>query len=495
MGTSNDIVINAKATTAAAEKSINALDAKIQALAANSPKVQQLEGRLAGVGRQAAKTSQTLISSEKATGAGFAALQGSITGVLTKLGVLGLAVAAVKTAWDALNKVQQKTIDTLNKTADASNKYFTAFKSQSDSILDSLQQLDKLAADGYLDNESLRQTNSLVAQLNSLWGDVGLSVDQTTGKINGLESATAKINAGLRAMALEGAKARAEAARLGLGQAQRNKAAEFNADGSMTTYGAAKAALSIDNATAFYSGSKTAGGIQSDRRGELDAAIKTAQADLLAAEAEVKRLEAQTTAESIAATVARGKAELAAQEAAQKAGINLANMQAGYGGLDLQELGLRQALAAAQAGGGDVAGAQAALDSYTSTKNQARYTYLTNQIERDKAAQADAQERYNVGLKHGDVGEITKRLEALIEANKALESHSAEAQRLAAGMYKPATPDKLPAAEAMRSTARGTFDAFGLGGLSGGNIQQQQLDVQKQIERNTQQLAVPVVGE
>ena len=36
MGDSNDIIINAKATTAAAEKSINALDAKIQALAANS---------------------------------------------------------------------------------------------------------------------------------------------------------------------------------------------------------------------------------------------------------------------------------------------------------------------------------------------------------------------------------------------------------------------------------------------------------------------------
>ena len=101
MGTSNDIIINAKATTAAAEKSINALDAKVQALAANSPKVQQLEGKLAGVGRQAVKTSQTLISAEKATGAGFAALQGSITGVLTKLGLLGLAVAAVKTAWDA----------------------------------------------------------------------------------------------------------------------------------------------------------------------------------------------------------------------------------------------------------------------------------------------------------------------------------------------------------------------------------------------------------
>ena len=361
MGESNDIIINAKATTAAAEKSINALDAKVQALAANSPKVQQLEGKLASVGQQAAKTSQTLISSQKATGAGFAALNGSIAGVLTKLGAVGLAIAAVKTAWDALNKVQQKTIDTLNKTADASNKYFTTFKSQSDSILDSLQQLDKLAADGYLDNESLRQTNSLVAQLNSLWGDVGLSVDQTTGKINGLESATAKINAGLRAMALEGAKARAEAARLGLGQAQRNKAAEFNADGSMTTYGAVKAAASVDSLTAFYSGSKTAGGIQSDRRGELDAAIKTAQADLLAAEAEVKRLEAQTTADNIAATVARGQATIAANN-------KLSNLQAGYSGLDLQELGLRQALAAAQAGGGDVAGAQAALDSYTSTK-------------------------------------------------------------------------------------------------------------------------------
>ena len=488
MADSNDIVINAKATTAAAEKSINALDARVQALAANSPKVQQLEARLGAVGSQAAKTAQIGISAQKATGAGFAALNGSITGVLTKLGAIGLAVAAVKTAWDALNRVQQKTIDTLNQTADASNKYYNTFKAQSKEILDNLQQLNSLASDGYLDNDSLRQTNSLVAQLNSLWGDVGLSVDQTTGKINGLEQATAKINAGLREMALEGAKARAEAARLGLGQAQRNKAAEYNADGSMTLYGATKAGLSIDNMTAFYSGARTAGDISGGRRSELDAAIKSARADLLAAEAEVKRLQAQTTQEQLSATIARGRADVEARN-------KLSNMQAGYSGIDLQELGLRQALAAAQAGGGDVAAAQAALNSYTTSKNQERYTYLTGQIERDKAAQADAQERYNVGLKHGDVTEITKRLEALIEANKALESHSAEAQRLAAGMYKPATPDKLPAAEMLRTMGRGSFDAFGLGALSGGNIQQQQLDVQKQIERNTKQLAVPVVGE
>ena len=89
--------------------------------------------------------------------------------------------------------------------------------------------------------------------------------------------------------------------------------------------------------------------------------------------------------------------------------------------------------------------------------------------------------------------EITKRLEALIEANKTLEAHTAEAGRLANGMYKPATPDKLP--EAMRSVARGTFDAFGINGLGSGNIQQEQLNVQKQIARNTEQLAIPVVGE
>ena len=64
--------------------------------------------------------------------------------------------------------------------------------------------------------------------------------------------------------------------------------------------------------------------------------------------------------------------------------------------------------------------------------------------------------------------------------------------KIAAGQYKPAS---APETAIARSLARGTFDVFGLGGLSGGNIQQQQLDVQKQIERNTQQLAVPVVGE
>ena len=484
MADSNDIVINAKATTAAAEKSINALDARVQALAANSPKVQQLERNLSNVGAKTAKASQSGLNMAKASGAGFSALNGSLTGVLTKLGALGLAVAAVKAVWDSYNKQTQITIDNLNKAAEASEKYYNTFKAQSKDMLSSLEQLNSLASDGYLDNDSLRQTNSLVAQLNSLWGDVGLSVDQTTGKITGLEQATAKINAGLRAMALEGAKARAEAARLGLEQAQRNKAAEYNDDGSMTLYGATMTAANFDNLVGFYSGARTADDLRGRRARELDAAIKTAEADLLVAQQAVKALEAQTTADNIAATVARGQVDIAARN-------KLADMQGGYTGLDLQELGLRQNLAAAQAGGGDVAAAQAALNSYTASKNQARYQSLTRQIEYDKAAQADAQERYNVGLKHGDVTEITKRLEALIEANKTLEQHSAEAQRLASGMYKPATPER----DMLKSVARGSFDAFGLNALSGGNIQQQQLDVQKQIERNTKQLAVPVVGE
>ena len=71
MADSNDIVINARATTAAAEKSITALDGKVNTLAKSGA------------------------NNAKVYGASFAAMEGSVKGVITKLGGLGVAIGAV----------------------------------------------------------------------------------------------------------------------------------------------------------------------------------------------------------------------------------------------------------------------------------------------------------------------------------------------------------------------------------------------------------------
>ena len=136
MGTSNDIVINARATTAQAEKDIGRLDGKIKTL------------------------SKTGTDNAKAYQLGFAAMQGSINGVITKLGAVGLAIGALKTAYDLARKEQQRYIDSMKGAADASNKYFVTIKDQTKGILDNLEKLDKLAEGGYLDDAAIQQMSS-----------------------------------------------------------------------------------------------------------------------------------------------------------------------------------------------------------------------------------------------------------------------------------------------------------------------------------------------
>lgn len=62
---------------------------------------------------------------------------------------------------------------------------------QADNTL--LDQLDQINDKVNRSSEDIAKANSIVAQLNSRWGDVGLSVDQVTGKIEGMGEAQKRI--------------------------------------------------------------------------------------------------------------------------------------------------------------------------------------------------------------------------------------------------------------------------------------------------------------
>ena len=64
--------------------------------------------------------------------------------------------------------------------------------------------------------------------------------------------------------------------------------------------------------------------------------------------------------------------------------------------------------------------------------------------------------------------------------------------KIASGLYKPADAAQTSIA---RTTAMGTFNAFGIGGLMNSSVEKEQLEVQKEIARNTKRLAMPVVSE
>lgn len=513
----NDIVISAKASTKEAEANLQQLEAQIKGMTASDPKLQQL-------GSELGKVSGKVIDANKAIGGGFSVLQGSLQGVITKLGAAGLAVGALKKVWDSYWAAQQKTVESLKATADANGRYFNALQDGTKNILDNLQKLDQLADGGYLDDNSIQQTNNLVAQLNSLWGDVGITVDQTTGKVNGLADATKKITAELKDMALRQAKLEEAAAQAALDKAKSDKAWYFDENGGLTSMGAAAIAADVDNLFQSAGGLVTGtyqeqvSNMRRNKRTELESAETTAEANLLAAQLKRKELEGSTTVEDInaiqeaaknkdtnagaVASVDAERQKLIAEEdkmledeqkrlAAQTEYIKKTREELKL--FDAEEERLKQNLAIAQANGGDVEAAKQTLDNYIEKRNTARLQSLQGQLGSARGEQMEAQRRYEQDVASGaDDDVIENSLRRLQAANTRLSQITEEMSKLASGVYKPAS---APATETARAMANGTFNAYGLNGLAQNPIEQQQLEVQKQIAKNTENLNVPIVGE
>jgi len=517
MAQSNDIVINAKANTKEAEANLQQLEARIKGMTAADPKLQQM-------GSELGKVSGKVIDANKAIGGGFAALQGSLTGVITKLGAAGLAIGALKKVWDSYWAAQQKTVDSLKAAADANGGYFNALQDGTKNILDNLQKLDQLADGGYLDDNSIQQTNNLVSQLNDLWGDVGITVDQTTGKVNGLADATKKITAELRDMAIRQAKLEEQAAQAALDKAKSDKAWYFDENGGLTSMGAAAIAADIGDIFQSVGGAVTGTyqeqvtNMRRNKKLELEGAEKTAEAALAAAQFKRKQLEDSTTPDDVNNTVqaAQGvaqqagtvadvdaeRAKLIAEEdkmledeqkrlAAQTEYIKKTREE--LKAFDAEEERLKQNLAIAQANGGDVEAAKQTLDNYIENRNTARLQSLQGQLGAARGEQMEAQRRYEQDVANGaDDDVIENSMRRLQAANTRLSQITEEMSKLASGVYKPAS---APATETARAMANGTFDSYGLNGLTNNPIEQQQLEVQKQIARNTENLNVPIVGE
>lgn len=460
MGTSNDIVINARATTAQAEKDIGRLDGKIKTL------------------------SKTGADNAKAYSMSFAAMQGSVNGVITKLGSLGIAIGAVIALQKTYTQAQAdyaKSVDALGKSEEAA---LNAKAAKTKEIINNLEQLNNKAKESPLSPEAIKLENNLVAQLADAWGDVGISINQSTGEVKGLLEATEKIGSEVRGKKLDALAKQIEAARLELDNAQSIYANEYDANGNQKTSIAGignnlratgEGLLSAITGKGFTAGYNRR---VDSRANEYKAAVTDAQGKLDDLLAQQKALQLEATNED----AARILKQLEETRAAEKTIFDN----------DPQEQALIRALAAAQMGGGDVTGAKDALDAYIQQRNIDRYNALSGMVGKDEADITAAQKGYDRALSGGDAAEIAEAAKALARVVETAKQHTDEMAKIAAGQYKPAS---APETAITRSLARGTFDAFGLGGLSGGNIQQQQLDVQKQIERNTQQLAVPVVGE
>ena len=86
--------------------------------------------------------------------------------------------------------------------------------------LEQLGQADKLNADG------MKEAADLIGKLESKYSDLGLSLDQTTGKVNGLTAAHDRMNKSMRAAAIAETKAALAEAQANTNQADRQREGE-----------------------------------------------------------------------------------------------------------------------------------------------------------------------------------------------------------------------------------------------------------------------------
>ena len=321
---------------------------------------------------------------------------------------------------------------------------------------------------------------------------MGLSIDQATGKVTGLKEATHKITAELKAMALQQAQLEEQVAQAELDKAQNDYDWYFDENGNERG----------------MSGLLIAGNWVGEGHGayktELDNKRKTAQAALLAVQARRKAIEYSTTREELDATIAAAEAKKTADETAKKdaaktkeqlttAQVRLSEKP------DWKLLNLQSELAIAQATGGDVVGAKAAVDEYTMVRDLTRFNELDGRVKEGVKTYNERLAAYHKGVADKvDDKTLLELANALNEITESLKKDAEEFNRLGARLERPEEPVEEPdieVASITKAIASGTFSAYGIDALKQVNIEQEQLRVQKEIAANTRQLTKPVIGE
>ncbi|MBQ3349728.1 MAG: hypothetical protein IJG38_04965 [Thermoguttaceae bacterium] len=488
----NDIVINAKANTKEAEANIQRLDNRIKDLSKNNSKLDGLSGRLGRVGRQAQQTSAGgMLRSNNMTQMGFSGLQGSFTGVITKLGMIGLMIGALVKTIQLMSTAGRRTFEGLESNVKATDAAIEQLDGSAKGLLSELEKLSELQKNsGTVDSTVLEREHAIIDQLSKSWGNLGLKVNDATGEVIGFFNASSKINEQVNFYKVDNAAAKIEVAKRKLENAQRDFDNVTTNTYTGSKYGAAwlerpgdMFQATVGNLTGraanFLSGNDSFRTdndveVQQDVVDKAKADVQQARTELKQAEEEYNRLKANLSPQELALLAARSKA--------------MADAQAGINGRDAKEQQLILNLAQAQLGNGSVDVAKERLESYQAEKRQRRADELNTTITTDQEAVAKAQRRYDIAMAGTDVNKQADAAIALNNAMRKLDGHIQELNQLGTGQIKPADTPR-------GSAFSGTFDSYGLNGLASNPIEQQQLEVQKQIAKNTEGLNAPIVGE
>ena len=114
--------------------------------------------------------------------------------VAALMAALGALVAAGKYAWDSLTVSTEEYANKLEKTSAMEEKYYSKLvqtQKEEDGYIERLKELQEKES---LTNEEKDESLRLVDLLNSHYGDLGMTIDDMTGKVIGLTNAEKKLN-------------------------------------------------------------------------------------------------------------------------------------------------------------------------------------------------------------------------------------------------------------------------------------------------------------
>lgn len=159
---------------------------------------------VAKFGKEVAKGGQVAGVVAGQIGGTFGKLGGVISGIVSgpvaalSAGIAALVAVAVET-WDRMTLSAEEYTAKLNKTASMEAKRLDLLKASQKEEADYMTRLSELAEREELGNAEKAEAVRLVDLLTSKYGDLGISINDVTGEIEGLTAATEKLNEKQRA--------------------------------------------------------------------------------------------------------------------------------------------------------------------------------------------------------------------------------------------------------------------------------------------------------
>ena len=159
-------------------------------------KIANLQSELAKFAASASANTAKVEKSVSTMTKSVGAMSSAMKGITSSLGAFGISAGTCVFLLKSMAQAWFKVDESAKKAAENATRYRQEVEKtvqQNSQLVDKLSQLSDLSQDNFLDADGIRTANTLVQELTKSYGDLGIQVDQTTGKITGLNDAAQNI--------------------------------------------------------------------------------------------------------------------------------------------------------------------------------------------------------------------------------------------------------------------------------------------------------------